>query len=45
LADLISSASSVVAASYAPSEADGIFTPTPVGRNRYFERIDKEKAM
>jgi hypothetical protein len=45
LADIIATTSSIVASAYAPSDAEGIFTPTPVSRNRFYERTDKDGAL
>jgi UDP-glucose:glycoprotein glucosyltransferase len=40
LANLISTASSVVASAYAPSDSEGIFTPTQSPRARFYEKLD-----
>ena len=45
LANLISSASSIVASTYAPSDADGIFTPNAVARNRFYEKTDRKGVL
>jgi UDP-glucose:glycoprotein glucosyltransferase len=40
LANLISTVSSVVASAYAPSDSEGIFTPTQSPRARFYEKLD-----
>lgn len=45
LADLISKTSSIVAGMYAPDQAEGIFTPGKLPRNRFYEKLDEDGLL